>query len=335
MKISLGLCGLPNSGKSTFLKLVSQVEALIAPYPFTTLKPQEAVAPVISKELEILHSITQTKEIIYPYLTFIDIPGLIRGAHQGEGLGNEFLSYLRGCEAILEIVRNFKREDVPHPEGDIDPERDLLIIEEEIMASEKEILERAMKKLEKTKGQNSLEKEKLSLLLEIYQNLKPFRRFFEYEEKLKEFNLLLTKSWFLLINGQEIKLQQNEAFKNIYHLDLDFELEIFKNPELQQEFPSKVNQFLNQLRKDLNLIQFFTFTKEITQGWFIKKGSKIIEVAEMIHSDFALKFKIAETISLEKFVEIKDWEKAKNLGLIKFKGKQDLIEENEIILIKI
>ena len=145
MKVKIGLCGLPNSGKSTFIKLVSQVEVLIAPYPFTTLKAQEYAVPIISQELKTLYSITQTLQLIPPYLIFVDVPGLIRGAHKGEGLGNEFLSYLRGSDVILEIVRNFKREDVPHPEGSIDPLRDIKIIEEEVRLSDEEILKRAKK----------------------------------------------------------------------------------------------------------------------------------------------------------------------------------------------
>lgn len=328
MKITIGLCGLPNSGKSTFLKLVSQIDVLVAPYPFTTLKPQEAVAPVFSPELLTLHSITKTPKIIPGYLTFIDIPGLIRGAHKGEGLGNEFLSYLRGVDAVLEIVRNFIREDVGHPEGKINPTRDILIIEEEIIEAEKNILEKAIKKLEKIKD------ERFEDLKKIYQNLEPFKRFPEFKEKLKEFNLLLTKDWFLLINGRELEFQ-NQAFKSIYNLDLEWELELLKNEDIQKEIKPKIQDFLNRLRQDLGLIQFFTFNENITQAWFIKKGAKIIEAAEMIHSNLALKFKIVETLSLNDFLKIKDWGKAREIGLIKLKGREVEIKENEIIFVKI
>jgi ribosome-binding ATPase YchF (GTP1/OBG family) len=292
--------------------------------------------PIISQELKTLHSITQTPQIVPPYLIFVDIPGLIRGAHKGEGLGNEFLSYLRGCDVILEIVRNFKREDVPHPEGNIDPLRDIKIIEEEVKLADEEILKRAKK------------------------------------EKIQPETLLLNKDWFLLVNGTDadfadytqtrqkifkdadftdyiqtdvennlvpreyaLSPRRSAFFKNIYTLDLLWELEILENKEIQNEFQPKVFEFLNQFRKDLGLIQFFTFTKEITQGWFIKKDSSIIDAAGTIHSDFALKFKIAETISLENFVKIKDWEKAKKLGLIQNKGREAKIEENEIIFVKI
>ncbi len=330
MSLKIGICGLPNAGKSTFVKLVSQVDVLIAPYLFTTLKPQEVVAPVISSELKLLHSIIKTSEIRYPYLIFIDIPGLIRGAHKGEGLGNEFLSYLRGSDVILEIVRNFFRQDVPHPEGNLDVERDIMIIEEEIIANEKEIIERILKKFEKQKFNKEIEK-KYNLLKDVYNNLVPGKRFLDFKEDLKEFNLLLTKEWFLLVNGEEIKINSLINFKNIYNLDLLWELEILSEELLKEEFSSKVQEFLSQFRKDLDLIQFFTFTKEITQGWFIKKNSKIIEAAAMIHSDFALKFKIAETLTLEKFLEVENWEKARKLGLIKNKGREDMVEENEII----
>jgi ribosome-binding ATPase YchF (GTP1/OBG family) len=247
-------------------------------------------------------------------------------------------------------VRNFKKEDVPHPEGSIDPLRDIKIIDEEVRLADEQILKRAKK------------------------------------EKIQPEALLLNKDWFLLVNGEDVDYadythlpvgkaetdaennlspRRSVVFKNIYKLDLLWELEILEyadqlgsstdnnSPGLKPNtsgshpgslsgkhpgndyFRSSVLEFLNQFRKDLDLIQFFTFTKEITQGWFIKKDSSIIEAAGVIHSDFALKFKIAETISLENFVKIKDWEKAKKLGLIQHKGRETKIEENEIIFVKI
>lgn len=334
MKITIGLCGLPNSGKSTFIKLVSQVEVLIAPYPFSTLKAQEYAVPIISEELKLLHQITQTKELIPPYLFFIDVPGLIRGAHQGEGLGNEFLSYLRGCDYILEIVRNFFNQNIPHPEGSIDPLRDIDIIEEEIFFADQEIIERAIKKLEKEKKKES--EEKLKILTMINEQNQKYKRYPQYYEILKEFNLLLTKEWFLLINGREFNLNKNLFdFKNIYNLDLAWELELLNSNEENSELEPKIYDFLNQFRKDLDLIQFFTYTNDITQGWLIKKGTSIIDAVSLIHSDFALKFKTAETILLDDFVKIGNWEKTKNLGMVKNKGKIAEVEENEIIFVKI
>lgn len=347
--MKIGLCGLPNSGKSTFIKLVSKAEVLIAPYPFTTLKSKEYAVPVISEELKLLHSITKTNNLVPPYIFFVDIPGLIRGAHKGEGLGNEFLSYLRSCDVVLEIARNFKRDDVPHPEGEIDPLRDILIIEDEIIKADEEIIQRAINKLEKEKTKELLEK--LVILKIIYKSIKDnpnnefnFRRFPEYSETLKEFNLLLTKEWFLLLNGpteDDNFLSSSELlkgiFKNIYHLDLLLEIELLEETDLNKfvDSQSKVYNFLNQLRKDVGLNQFFTYNKDKTQGWFVKSKSKIIEVVSKIHSDFVSKFKMAESISLDKFLEIGDWEKAKKLGLIKYKGREATVEENEIIFIKI
>lgn len=307
MKIKIGICGLPNSGKSTLIKLISQIEVKIAPYPFTTLEPKEVSVPVISEEILKLHSVTKTPNLIPPTLTFVDVPGLIRGAHKGEGLGNEFLSYLRGCNVILEVVRNFQREDVPHPEGEIDPLRDVLIIEDEVKKADEKI---------------------------ILQNKK---------KKREELNLLIDKDWYLLVNGEWVDFPEEikNKFKNIYFLDLLWELEIitelmrFDKSSGQTEFEPKVQEFLNIFRKDLELIQFFTFTETITQGWFAKKGSKIVESVGMIHSDFALKFKSAEVISLDDFLKIGDWEKAKKLGIIKNKSAESEIKENEIIFVKI
>lgn len=338
MKISLGLCGLPNSGKSTFIKLLTNLEVEIAPYPFTTLKSQEYAVPVITPQLKLLHSVTKTRELIPPYLFFIDVPGLIRNAHQGEGLGNEFLSYLRGCQTIIEIVRNFERSDVPHVEGRINPLEDVMIIEDEIVLADKEVLQRFLARMEKQQSKTTAELSEFELLKKIYNQIQPGIRFSEFDEKLKKFNLLVTKKWFLLINGQcpdNLDDPRLDFFINKYCLDFLWELDLLKEEELQAEFKPKVEGWLDTLRKDLSIIQFFTFTKEITQGWFAYKDTKIIEAVAQIHSDFAEKFKTVETISLEKFLEVKNWDEARHLGLVKNKSKDSHIEENEIIFVKI
>ena len=202
----IALCGLPNSGKSTFIKLISQSDVLIASYPFSTLKPQEYAVFVFSRELKNLFEITKSKKLIPPNLIFIDVPGLIKGAHKGEGLGNEFLSYLRGSDFILEIIRNFEKEDVFHVEGKVDIIRDVLIIEDEIIYSEKEILERLIKKIEKEKDKGL--KEKGKILESVYNQLSPGKRFPEFYDLVKEFNLLIIKKWFLLINGKEVETEK-------------------------------------------------------------------------------------------------------------------------------
>lgn len=337
MKISLGLCGLPNSGKSTFIKLLTNLEVEIAPYPFTTLKAQEYAVPVLTPQLKLLHSFTKTKELIPPYLFFIDVPGLIKNAHQGEGLGNEFLSYLRGCQVIIEIVRNFYRSDVPHVEGRIDPIADIMTLENEIILADKEILQRFLAKLEKQHLKTNTDTE-FELLKTIYNQLQPGRRFFEFEEKLKKFNLLVTKKWFLLINGQcpdSFDDERLNFFLNKHCLDFLWELDLLKEEELQTEFKPKIEEWLDDLRKDLNIIQFFTFTNEITQGWFTFKDTKIIEAVAQIHSDFAEKFKAVEVLSLDKFGEVRNWDEARHLGLVRNKSKDSQVEENEIIFVKI
>lgn len=324
----IGFCGLPNSGKSTFFRLLSKLEVEIAKYPFTTKKPKEAKVPIFTEELLKLHSVTKTKEIIPPYLNFLDVPGLIRGSHKGLGLGNEFLSYLRGCDIILEIVRNFEKEDVPHPEGNVDPERDILIIEEEIIKADEKIINENLKKLKKA----NIEKEKINALEEILQNLKPFSRFQKFNDILKEYNLLVIKDWYIILNGERefnIERLKNLCFKNIYKFDFEFELELENEEELKSEYGSKLEEFLKKFRKDIGLIQFFTFTKDITQGWFIEDGSSILKCANMIHSDFEKKFKYAEVIELKNFLESRGFDKKD----IKTVGKDYIVKDCEIIKI--
>ncbi|MGC8981420.1 MAG: DUF933 domain-containing protein [Minisyncoccia bacterium] len=339
----IGFCGLPNSGKSTFLKLLSKIEVEIAPYPFTTKKPKEVRVPILTNELILLHNITKTKDLIPASISFLDVPGLIKGSHKGLGLGNEFLSYLRSCDIILEIVRNFERNDVPHPEGNIDPERDILIIEEEIIEADKRIIEENLKKIRKAK----IDDKKVSAFEDILKNLEPFKRFKEYDEILKEYNLLITKDWYLVLNGdRKIDLDKfkNLCFKKIYKFDFEFEIELEDNKELQNEYQSEFKDFLKNFRKDIDIIQFFTFTKEITQSWFLDNGKNILDAAGTIHSDFEKKFKYAEVIELENFLKIykdtiEDIDKivnlnlAKNRGFLKIVGRDYVIKDCDIIKI--
>lgn len=334
MSKKIGICGLPNAGKSTLLKLLTATDIEINIYPFTTKRPNIALASVISENLLKLHQITKTKNLLPAYLEFVDIPGLIKGAHKGLGLGNEFLSYLRACDIILEVVRNFENEEVIHVEGEIDPGKDALIIEEEIISADKKIIEENTKKLEKQPQKREI----LENLKYLKENIEPFKRFPALDKKLKEYNLLLTKDWYLIINGEkdiDLKKFQALCFKKVYVMDFKFELEIEENEEIRKEFGSKKLEFLNQFRKDINLIEFYTFTLEITQSWLIEKNSTIIQAAQNIHTDFAKKFRSAEVISLEKFLEIKDWQIAKTKGEIKNVGRDYFLKEGDIIKINI
>ncbi|GIW66277.1 MAG: ribosome-binding ATPase YchF [Candidatus Parcubacteria bacterium] len=329
---TIGFCGLPNVGKSTLLKILTNTETLIANYPFATKSPKLARGYFTSDNLIKLHSIVKTPKLIPSYLNFLDVPGLIRGSHKGLGLGNEFLGYLRQTDFILEIVRNFQRGDVIHNEGDIDPERDILLIEEEIIQAEKRIIEDNLLKLKKQPNQ----KDKKELLSYLLNNIQPFKRFPELKEDLKEYNLLLTKEWFLVFNGDlsvDISKFKSLCFKNIYQLDFKFELDLQENKELQTEFKSYLNDFFNNLRKDLNLIEFFTFNEEITQSWLVDNNSTIIKSAELIHTDFIKKFKYAEVVNIKNFLAEPSWQTLKNKGLIRQVGKDYLVQEDDIIKI--
>ncbi len=327
MKYVIGITGLPNVGKSTFIRFVSLAEVEIANYPFTTLKPKEVCAFLETDELKELHKITKTPEVRKGLMYFLDVPGLIRGAHKGLGLGNEFLSYLRGCDAILEVVRCF-RGDILHSENSIDPNRDLIIIEEEIVEAEKRHLENLISKFRKERNKN------LETLEEIYNNLKPFFRIQE-NESLKPYNLLIAKPWFVIWNGNE-KGEKPDSFIGEYVLDLKYELEIEENKfELPDEFVSQKQNFLNYFRKSLKFLQCFTFNENITQLWLVKNNTSYGDFASFIHKDFAEKFKYAEVITLEKFVKIKSWQLANKIGALERKGREDLVRENDIILIHI
>ncbi|BCX15236.1 MAG: ribosome-binding ATPase YchF [Candidatus Parcubacteria bacterium] len=342
--LTIGLCGLPNSGKSTFLKLVTNIDNAIAPHMFSTLESKEGIAFVCSQNLRSLHTLTKTEKLVMPYLKFIDVPGLIQGAHQGQGLGNEFLSYLRGCKAIFLIARNFFDIQVPSVNIVIDPLNDIITILTEIIFADKAIIDKSINKL--LKEHNKDNKKIIEILGELAQELDMavehlsnnnldkvnFLQFSRFNDVLKDFNLLVTKKWFLLINGLKYDLSLLEnLFIKTYNLDLKWELDLLQ----ENGDVDNINKFLYDLALSLELIEFFTFNNLITQGWFTAKNSMIADILPMIHSDFVKSFKIAEVVSLDDFLRCGSWEACRQEKVIRLKGRNSFVENNDIIFIKI
>lgn len=342
--LTIGLCGLPNSGKSTFLKLVAGIDNIVAPHMFSTLEAKEGIAFVCSQNLRSLYKITKTDKLIMPSLKFVDVPGLIQGAHQGQGLGNEFLSYLRGCKAIFLIARNFFDDQVPSVNVAINPLDDILIILAEIIFSDKVIIDKAINKLLKERNKDN--KKIIEILVELTRELDVviynlnnhnldkinFLQFSKFNDILKDLNLLVTKKWFLLINGLTYdSLLLKNLFIKIYTLDLKWELDLMQeNGDIDN-----INQFLYDLAMSLELIEFFTFNNFITQGWFTTKNSLIADILAMIHSDFVRSFKVAEVVSLNDFFKFGSWEACRQAKVIKLKSKNNFVENNDIIFIKV
>lgn len=328
MSFSVAIVGLPNAGKSTLFKALTKKKVDIASYPFTTIDPNVGVVPVPDKRLEKISSLVQPEKTVETVIGFTDIAGLVKNAHQGEGLGNQFLNHIRACDAIVEVVRNFEDSNVEHVEGKVDPEEDIKTIETELLMKDLETIEGIKEKSE------TLEKIKNHLLKN-----KPIRELNlkkEEELKIKEYQLLTAKPKIYLYNISE--KQQNINSKNLT-IDLKLEeeaSELSRSEAEELNINSQLDQLITTCYNILDLITFFTIKggKE-ARAWTLKKGSTAFEAAEKVHTDFKEKFVRAEVISHSELVQSGSWLKAKESGKVKTVGRDYIVQDGEIIEFRI
>ncbi len=348
MALSIGIVGLPNVGKSTLFKLLTKKPVEAANYPFCTIDPNLGIVKVPDQRLEKLAKILQVTQIIPTTIEFIDIAGLVAGAHQGEGLGNKFLANIRECDAICEVIRDFKDENVVHVSGKINPINDQAIIETELILAD---LSTINKRLEKTKKEaKSNDKEiiwQLSVLEKIQSHLslgKPARQLI-LEEKEKEFikqlHLISFKPIIYVLNIDE-KYQENSFSlgenQEILAINIKLEEEITDlSPEQQKEYIIKLNlkqsgldKLIKTAYKTLKLDTFFTIDSKIIQAWTIKSGTKAPQAAGVIHTDFREKFIRVEVIRWEQLTTAGSELKARELGQIRTEGKDYIIQDGDV-----
>ena len=284
MSFSIGIVGLPNVGKSSLFKALTNQAINIADYPFTTIKPNIGTVAVPDHRLKKIAHITQPDKITPTIIEFIDIAGLVKGASKGQGLGNQFLAQIRICNAVLQVIKIFGQE--------ISPEQDIETIRNEFK----------MKDLESKETKNLFSKKPILYVLNIDNN---------------DFNLKSAKN-----------IQQEKKIMSII-------MNLKKEEILKSSSPS-LDQLIIACYNILDLITFYTITglKE-TRAWTLKKGSTAIEAAGKIHSDFQEKFIKAEVCHWQKLVQADSWHNAKKNGLIKTIGKEYIVEDGDVINIKI
>ena len=354
MGFKCGIVGLPNVGKSTlFNALTTSKKAQAENFPFCTIDPNVGIVSVPDERLKKISTISKSLKTINASITFVDIAGLVKGASKGEGLGNKFLSHIREVDTIIHLTRCFESTKIQNVNKDVDPIRDIEIVETEILLSD---LESLQKKLEKNK-KKKLEKEELNFLEEclnqISKGKKPEITENKFDKNLvKKSGLLSIKPRIIVCNVDEKSLPNGNKYsntckkkfpdENIIVVCADIEDQIMNLQAKDKEdfmFESGIkNTGLNNLIKTgyniLELNTFFSSTQKETRAWTIEKNSKAIEAAGVIHTDFKKKFIRAETVSHEDFIKYKGFNECKNAGKLRLEGKDYIVKDGDVMFFR-
>ena len=341
MSFSVGIVGLPNVGKSTLFKALTKKEVAISPRPFTTINPNIGIVRVPDQRLDAIAEVIKPQKITPTTIEFVDIAGLIKGAHKGEGLGNQFLSHIRNCDAILEVVRIFDNPKVENVLGEINPEKEVEVIKLELLMKDLEALNNLIPKLEKKGEKKDLKR--TEILKKIKDSVSGGKLISELElndkekKEIKDYQFLTTKPIIYLFNTN-YKVSLNSQ---ILHLELNLKdeqeiTELSEHEKQELEMKSHLDQIITSCYNTLDLITFFTIKGgEETRAWTVKQNSNIKTAGGVVHSDFEKKFIRAEVIPWQKLVDANSWTQARNKGWIQTAGKDYIVRDGDVIEFKI
>ena len=359
MSLTAGIVGLPNVGKSTLFNAITKKNILAANYPFATIDPNVGVVIVPDERLVKLEEMYTPEKTIPTSIEFTDIAGLVKGASAGEGLGNQFLSHIRETDAIVEVVRCFEDNNIIHVEGDIDPIRDIEIINLELTIADLEIvgnrIEKMRKKAESNKDKEALkemealQKAKEALLKNIPLRLIEFTK--EEKQLLKSYSFLTIKPMIYLANisEKEVALEDNKYVELVKEYAKKEQAKCVKicakveselselNIEDKQDMldmlgmeESGLNRLIKETYDLLGLATYFTVGPDECRAWTFKKGMNAKECAGIIHTDFEKGFIRAEVISYQDLIELGSEIKVREAGKARLEGKEYLMQDGDI-----
>jgi len=360
MSLQIGIVGLPNVGKSTLFKALTKNPVEISNYPFCTIEPNVGVVKVPDERLLKLSEMSQTEKIVPAVVEFVDIAGIVKGASEGEGLGNKFLANIREVDAIAQVVRVFPAlggsalgGEITHVYETVNPVRDIEVINLELILADLETVSKTQFRIEKeVKGNKKGADKQMEVIKKIKATLEAGKLANEtpgLEEMTKEENgklifremsLLTMKPFLFVYNVADIeeKLLPDLESKKHIKLDIKIEEELIEMSEEEKKemgLVSHIDDLVVAAYDLLGLQTFLTTGKIETRAWTIKKGATAPEAGAAIHTDFQEKFIRADVIAWDKLLEIGSWGKAKEIGAVKTVGRDYVMTDGEVVEFKV